>query len=212
MIHELTIQEFRPGRAADAARIAETAEAAIRGDAHGVLAGCWISEIGALNRMLTLRSFESLDARAAALADLRVLPRWQAECRAPVLELLLGEDSQLLACVAGPHAPLAGGVYELRHYALKPGGLDAWLALFLAALPARTRHSPVVGVFRPLAGPADQVWHLWSYPGLDARMRARDAAAADPDWRAFLARSREQGLVQRMANTILLPAPHSPLR
>jgi hypothetical protein len=43
-------------------------------------------------------------------------------------------------------------------------------------------------------------------------MRARDAAAADPDWRAFLARSREQGLVQRMANTILLPAPHSPLR
>ena len=212
MIHELTIQEFRPGRAADAARIAETAEAAIRGDAHGVLAGCWISEIGALNRMLTLRSFESLDARAAALADLRVLPRWQAECRAPVLDLLLGADSQLRACVAGPHAPPAGGVYELRHYALKPGGLDAWLALFLAALPARTRHSPVVGVFRPLAGPADQVWHLWSYPGLDARMRARDAAAADPDWRAFLAHSREQGLVQRMANTILLPAPHSPLR
>jgi hypothetical protein len=212
VIHELTIQEFRPGRAADAARIAGTAEAAIRGDAHGVLAGCWISEIGALNRMLTLRSFESPDARAAALAGLGALPRWQAECRAPVLDLLLGEDAQLLACVAGPHAPPAGGVYELRHYALKPGGLDAWLALFLAALPARTRHSPVVGVFRPLAGPADQVWHLWSYPGLDARLRARDAAAADPDWKAFLARSREQGLVQRMANAILLPAPHSPLR
>lgn len=212
MIHELTIQEFRPGRAADAARIAETAEATIRGDAHGALAGCWISEIGALNRMFTLRSFPSLDARAAALAALGALPRWQGECRAPVLDLLLGEEAQLLECVAGPDAPPSGGIYELRHYALRPGGLDTWLALFLAALPARTRHSPVVGVFRPVAGPADQVWHLWSYPGLDARLRARDAAAADPDWKAFLGRSRELGLVQRMANTILLPAAHSPLR
>jgi hypothetical protein len=43
-------------------------------------------------------------------------------------------------------------------------------------------------------------------------MRARDAAAADPEWKAFLARSREQRLVQRMSNSILLPAAHSPLR
>ena len=212
MIHELAIQDFRPGRAAEAARIAGTAEAAIRGDAHGVLAGCWISEVGVLNRMLTLRAFDSQDARERALADLAALPRWQEECRAPLHDLLLGEEARLLRCVAGPHAPTAGGIYELRHYALRPGGLDAWIALFVSALPARTRHSPLVGLFRPLAGPADEVWHLWSYPGLDARMRARDAAAADPEWKAFLARSREQRLVQRMSYSILLPAAHSPLR
>lgn len=212
MVHELAIEYFLPGRAADAARLAGTAEAALRGDAHGVLAGCWVTEIGTLNRLVTLRRFSSADDRGRSKAALEALPRWHAECRAPLDGLRLDEQAIALDCVEGLHAPPPGGIYELRHYTLRPGGLDAWIALFVAALPARIRHSPLVGLFRPLAAGTDEAWHLWSYPGLDARMRARDAAAADPEWKAFLARSREQRLVRGMSNAILLPAAHSPLR
>ena len=83
MIHELAIQDFRPGRAAEAARIAGTAEAVIRGDAHGVLAGCWISEVGVLNRMLTLRAFDSQDARERALVRAQQLQERRREFQEP---------------------------------------------------------------------------------------------------------------------------------
>jgi hypothetical protein len=54
------------------------------------------------------------------------------------------------------------------------------------------------------------VCHLWAYPDLNARAEARGAAMKDPAWQEFL--KKGPPLLEEMHSTIMLPAPHSPLK
>jgi len=185
MRYDLVTTTYLPGRA-NAAALA----AASSGAAEG-LEAYWVSEIGVLNQTVEL---------------------WSQPRPAPAGEAGVAQETLTLTGIVGPVAPLAaGGIYEMRHYRLRPGLVPAWVAIFTAALPAREKHSKIVGLFASDPGEADQVVHIWGYPDLNTRAAARAAALQDPVWQDFLAKSRSQQMTVRQEVTILLPAAHSPL-
>src|SRR5258708_7556168 len=52
--------------------------------------------------------------------------------------------------------------------------------------------------------------HIWAYPSLNARTEARANALKDPAWQEFLGKGGVH--LDEMHSTIMLPAPHSPLK
>jgi len=184
MRYDLITTTYMPGLAATAA------QAAASGETSG-LAGYWTSEIGTLNQTVEL---------------------WSQPRPVPVGEPL-SQESHKLSAIVGPTAPeFVGGIYELRHYRLRPGATASWVAAFTDKLPAREKYSKIVGLFASDPGEADRVVHIWAYPDLNTRAAARAAALKDPDWLAFLAISRGQKFAVWQDNAILLPAAHSPLK
>jgi hypothetical protein len=185
MRYELAVTTYLPGQANAAAKAAAEA-----GQTTG-LSGYWITEIGTLNQTVEL---------------------WSGHRPAPAGEAL-ERTSWTLTAVRGPAPPDAsGGIYEMRHYRLRPGTAAAWSEIFAAALPAREQHSRITGLFVSDPGEEDRVVHIWNYPDLNTRTSARAAAMQDPVWLDFLAKSRAQKYTVRQEVSILLPMPHSPLR
>lgn len=213
MLHELRVYTFAPGGATVAAKAAGTIGLDIRGNNFGKLEGYWVSEVGPLNQALHLWSFEGYDQRKKLRADLAKNERWVKEY-VPVIQneaKLLRQDISFLNPVVGPKAPAGtGNLYELRTYRLKPGAIGQWLANFKEALPVRERHSKIVALWSGEAGQPNEVKHLWAYPSFEARMKTRDAVAADKDWQAVVARNRP--LLEAQETQLLLPSSHSPLR
>ena len=126
--------------------------------------------------------------------------------------LMMRQDIRLLNALRPPIAPVStGNIYELRNYRAKPGGaVYQWLDAFTAALPAREKYSKIVGLWQTEAGQPNEVCHIWAYPSLNARTEARGNALKDPVWQEFLGKGGP--LLDEMHSTIMLPAPHSPLR
>jgi hypothetical protein len=122
------------------------------------------------------------------------------------------QDVRLLNAVRPPVAPdTTGNIYEFRNYRAKTGGaVRKWLEAFTAVLPAREKYSKIVGLWQTEAGQPNEVCHIWAYPSLNARAEARANALKDPAWQEFLGKG--PSLLEEMHSTIMLPAPHSPLR
>ena len=111
-----------------------------------------------------------------------------------------------------PVAPgSTGNVYELRAYRARPlGAVRQWIDAFTAALPAREKHSKIVGLWHSETPQPNEVCHIWAYPDLNARAEARGNALKDPAWQEFLGKATQH--LEEMHSTIMLPAPHSPLK
>ncbi len=186
MRYDLVTTTYLPGHANAVAKAAAEA-----GPATG-LAGYWVTEIGTLNQTVELWSH----------------PRPSSAGDAP-----LERVSRPLTGVVGPVAPaVSAGIYEMRHYRLRPGVAPSWVAIFTAALPAREKYSKIVALLASEPGEPDEVIHIWNYPDLNTRASVRAAALKDPAWQDFLGKSRGQQMVVRQDVSILLPAAHSPLK
>ena len=211
MIYELRTYTVKPGTVQEVAKNASTVSREIRGDKYGKLEGYWVTEIGPLNQVMHLWSYADLNERARLRAELGKNPRWTGEYLPLTRPHLLRQDIRLLNAVKGPIAPATtGNVYELRNYRAKPGAVRQWADLFTAALEAREKYSKIVGLWITEAGQPNEVCHIWAYADLNARAAARGGAIADPRWQEFLKASA--GLLDEMHSTIMLPAPHSPLK
>lgn len=211
MIHELRTYTLRPGSQPLVAQTSATLGRDIRGNNYGKLEGYWTTEIGALNQVVHLWSFDSLDERARLRAELAKNARWQNEYIPKLLDHLVRQEVRLLNPVLPIKAPNSdGNIYELRCYRARPTKVKAWAQLFAAAMPTREQYSSCSGAWISEAGQPNEVVHLWAYPDLNARMQARKSAAADPAWQEFL--SQASGLLEEMQSTIMLPASHSALQ
>jgi hypothetical protein len=85
-----------------------------------------------------------------------------------------------------------------------------WVDLIVKAMPLREKYSRIVGLWITEAGQPNEACHIWAYQDLNHRAQVRAAVGADPEWQAFLEESAP--LLEEMHSTILLPAPHSPLK
>ena len=68
----------------------------------------------------------------------------------------------------------------------------------------------MVGLWATEAPQVNEVCHIRVYSDLNARAAARAALMEDPGWQNFLRVST--GLLEELHSTIMLPAPHSPLK
>jgi hypothetical protein len=212
MIYELRTYTLKPGTLGDMLKAASTISHDIRKDNYGKLEGYWSTEIGPLNQVLHLWSYSSYDERARLRAELGKNPRWTSEYTPVIRPLIARQDIRLLNALIAPVAPASSGnVYELRNYRAKTGGaVRQWLDAFTGALKHREKYSKIVGLWQTEAGQPNEVCHLWAYPDLNARAKARGDATNDPGWKEFLGKSGS--FLEEMHSTIMLPAPHSPLK
>ena len=212
MIYELRTYTVKPGTIGDMVKAASTVSRDIRKDDFGKLEGYWLTEIGPLNQVLHMWSYKDFEERARLRAELAKNPRWTSEYIPLIRPLLVRQDVRLLSALKAPVAPeSSGNIYELRNYRAKAAGpVRQWIEAFTAALPAREKYSKIVGLWQTEAGQPNEVCHIWAYPDLNARAKARGDSMKDPVWQEFLGKG--PGFLEEMHSTIMLPAPHSPLK
>jgi hypothetical protein len=211
MIHELRIYTYRQGAVPEVIKDSATLSRDIRGDRYGKLEGYWFTDIGPLNRVVHLWSYTDLNERARLRAELARNERWTREYAPLHKDVTVRQDIRLMNPVIGPAAPAeTPNVYELRTYRTRPGAVRRWVELITQAMPVREKYSRPVGLWITEAGQPNEVCHIWPYRDLNHRAAVRAAAAADPEWQIFLRDSAP--LLDEMHSTIMLPAPHSPLR
>lgn len=202
MLYEITTLTLRLGAvgAVVAGIEAHRKDAATRGR----LLGCWTSDVGTLNRMILLGAFA--DAAEMGAERARLLAQ----------EDPFGAGGGVVAMAfeafaafpwSEPLAPGAHGkVWEMRTYALKPGGLAPTIAAWEAAMPGRSRISPLAFVGHALEG-APRFTHFWPYDGFDDRFEKRARAVTEGVWPPV---GGPQWLTGDMVSTLLLPTAISP--
>jgi hypothetical protein len=212
MIYELRTYTVKPGGLGDMIKAASTVSRDVRGDNYGKLEGYWSTEIGPLNQVMHMWSYNSYEERTKLRAELAKNPRWTGEYTPLIFPLLVRQDVRLLNAIKPPVPPAtSGNVYEFRNYRARTGGaVRQWIEHFTGVLPEREKYSKIVGLWQTEASQPNEVCHIWAYPSLNARAEARGAALKDPAWQAFLAKGMP--LLDEMHSTIMLPAPHSPLK
>jgi len=103
-------------------------------------------------------------------------------------------------------------IYDMRIYTCKPGTVPLQLELYKEhGYGPQTRHlgkPALYGVTE--TGPSNTYVHVWAYESAADREQRRAAMAADPDWQAFLKKSREAGYLVAQENRILTAAPFDP--
>lgn len=208
MYYELATLTLPMGTAGAAA--ANIGAFAAAPEAQGELLGCWFTDIGQLNQMIVLRGFATLDALQAE----------RARTQASANPYGCGEIYQRLEVhsyrgfpwmkPARPSAEsgIAGPVYEIRTYGIKPGGTEPTIALWEQYLPPREQLSPCVVAMVALDG-APRFTNIWAYPTLDARSKARADAVAQGIWPP---KGGPAHLTTEMVSTIALPTAVSPLK
>jgi hypothetical protein len=211
MIYELRTYTTPAGKAPQLAKYSAEIGRPIRGDEYGKLEGYWLTEIGPLNKVMHLWSYADLEDRQARRAALGQNERWKNEYLPVAGPLILRQDIRLMTA-AKPITPpeKEGNVYEYRYYRVKVGKIGEWISHIMEAMPAREKHSRNVALFQSIAGQPNEVSHIWAYESLNHRAEARAAAAADPAWQAFLAKSGP--LLEEMDSLIMLPSSSSPLK
>src|ERR1700744_1232285 len=212
MLYELRTYTVKPGAVGDMVKAASTVSRDIRGDNFGKLEGYWFTEIGPLNQVLHLWSYKDFAERDRLRAELGKNPRWTGEYLPLIRPLLIRQEGRFLNAIRPPVNPgSTGNVYALRNSRAKPAGAaKQWLEAFTAALPAREKYSKIVALWQTEAPQPNEVCHLWAYPDLNARAKARGDAMKDPVWQEFLGKG--PAFLEEMHSTIMLPAPHSPLK
>lgn len=171
------------------------------------LMGCWVSEIGAQNRIAVLRGF--VDAECREQERQRCLLAADAFA---IGEFLLDQhvdDYRAFDCVA-PLAPSNHGpFYELREYNLVASGLAPTLAGWRKAVRRRTggEYSSVYGAFYATSGRVPRYLHIWPYGSLEQRLDVRTRAVADGAWPP----ENSAPQLLDMHSTIYVPADFSPL-
>ena len=96
MIHELRTYTLKPGAAPMVARNSGEVGRDIRGDDYGRLEGYWITELGPLNQVMHLWSYDSLDERQRLREALAKNDRWVNEYLPLIRPVLLRQDIRLM--------------------------------------------------------------------------------------------------------------------
>lgn len=100
-------------------------------------------------------------------------------------------------------------IVEQRTYTLRPGTAPLYFATYekMGLDIQRSILGNLAGYYVGEIGKLNVVVHLWAYENLAEREQRREKMAADAGWQAYLAKSRELGLVIAQESCILKAAP-----
>ncbi|MGU3559746.1 NIPSNAP family protein [Methylobacterium radiotolerans] len=174
-------------------------------DAKGELVGCWRSEIGTLGRLIVLRGFAAPEDMTAERR--RALLSANPFNAGPVITALEMDSYAPFPFLPPIRTGDRGGVYEVRTYRLKPGGLPPTLAAWEAAIgPARAYTQHLVLNMYALDG-APRITHIWGFRSLEERAALRSRAYEAGIWPP----KGGPDQIAEATSTIALPQGRSPL-
>jgi len=202
MLYDVTTMTVQPGSPTQA--LAKLEGALGRASLQGELLACWLSEIGALNRILLIRGYADIRALEADRHTLTI----QAD---PYGLGALVTGAELDIYVPFPFVdPMRPGsksaFYEVRTYALKPDALAPTMEAWRQALPERIKLSRVLMAMHT-AGPTPRFMHIWPYQSLDDRQRIRAQAVQLGVWPP----RGGPGRLSAQQTDIYIPAAFSPI-
>ena len=103
-------------------------------------------------------------------------------------------------------------LFDHRTYKCRPGALPLQVKLYEEyGLKPQTRHlgEPLAWLIAE-SGALNTFVHIWAYRDAADRAQRRAAMQADPDWQAYLKRSREAGLIVEQRTCLMTPASFMP--
>jgi hypothetical protein len=170
------------------------------------LAAFWYTEIGPLNQVIHVWSYKDTNERSRIRAEAVKAGIWPPKTSEFITEM----RSDILQPLpfSPPLEPSNHGPYfEMRSYTLEAGGTPQMAANWEKHIAARTKLSPLIGVFTSDIGGLNQWVHIWAYKSLDERVAVRKQAAATGVWPP-----PPPSPTLRQESKILLAAPFSPIK
>jgi hypothetical protein len=206
MIIEVRTYGLRPATLAEAEK--RFAEALPIREKHSKLAAFWHTEIGALNSIIHVWTYDDFEHRARVRAAAAKEPGWPPAIR----EFVVSQTSEVFlpAPFSPPLEPRdVGPVFEIRDYTLAPGALPGMIERWSAKIEARNALSPLVGAWYSEFGALNRWIHIWAYRDAAERQRIRAEAVAKGLWPPGGAAA---GAIVAQANSIVMPSSFSPIR
>ena len=172
----------------------------------GSLTGVWRTEIGELGTLLLLRSFSSQDVlHEARVKELETKTPFGIERNDVSMEMEAFEAFPFLEPTEGGKH---GGLYEIRTYKLKAGGLNQTLKAWQAALkPAQAYTRHLITNMYALDG-ALRICHIWAFENFEQRNLLRQQHYAAGLWPP---RGAPEQII-RAQSCLCFPESFSPLR
>lgn len=105
-------------------------------------------------------------------------------------------------------------IVDHRTYRIKPGHTQAHLKIYEEyGYAAQTRHlgQPHAYMFAE-TGDMNTIVHQWAYEDAADRARRRAGMMADPDWKVYLTKLNESGLLVGQMTSIMIPTGFCPIK
>ncbi len=204
MIYEVRTYNLRPGSIPEVEK--RFAEALPHREKYSKLGALWHTEIGPLNQIVHVWSYESLDQRNELRGQAMKDPNWPPKL-AEFIETMESEIFLPTSFMEPLGNRKLGGVYEMRTYIYQAGAMPEVLKRWEKAIPDRTKLSPLAACWYSDIGELNKFVHVWAYPSFGERDRVRAESMKLPTWppntREFLV---------KQSNKILIPAACSPMQ
>jgi len=207
MIYEIRTYTVKPGLVAEYEK--RYAEAFDVRSKYSPMYGMWHTEIGPLNQIVHIWSYDSLqqraEVRAAAAKD--ASGKWPPNTN----DLLVSQETDVILPIKGMHhqsgAQELGRVYELRMYTYAAGAITAVAESFAAAYAGRHETYPVGGIWTSDLGNLNRLYQLFPYKDWAHRDQVRGELRQKGIWPPHAEARPVAQLVRHM-----VPAAFSPLR
>ena len=208
MIVELTATEVKPRTLSGAMASFERALPARR--LLSPLGGLWRSDAGALNQIIEIWPYESIEHRTHIQGEPSALRNWPPDIGEVVV------DRRTLVLESAPFSPpiverKLGGIYEFRFYTYRKGAFEGIVERWAPSIERRVKFSPLVGVWYCEDKDVGNLVHVWAYRDANDWQSIRHAMLKTDFWPPK-GRAGAQDLLLRQTSMIALPASFSPLR
>jgi len=202
MLYDVMTITVQPGSASQA--LAKLERALGQQSLRGELLTCWLSEIGALNRILLIRGYADINALET---DRRTITSQADPFELGELVTAADLDLYLPYEFVDPMRPGSkAAFYEVRTYGLKPDALTPTREAWRQALPERVKLSRLLMAMHT-TGPTPRFMHIWPYESLAERQRIRAEAVARGVWPP----RGGPGRLSSQQTDIYIPAAFSPI-
>ncbi len=206
MIIEVRTYQLRPATLAEAEK--RFAAALPIREKHSKLAAFWHTEIGPLNQIIHVWTYDSFEERARIRAAAAKEEGWPP----PIREFVVSQQSEIF--IPAPFSPPltprdVGPIFEIRQYTMVPGAIPEMIERWSKKIDERVKLSPLVGAWYSEFGALNKWVHIWAYRDAAERQRIRADAVARGLWPPGGAAS---GIVVKQENLMVMPSSFSPLR
>ena len=145
------------------------------------LAAFWHTEVGPLNRVIHVWPYKDFEERTRVRAESQKLQGWPPNTR----EFVVEQQSEVF--LPAPFSPKLeprklGGLYEIRLYTLKPGGIPGVIDRWSTAIAERVKLSPLAFAGHSEFGGLNRWCHIWAYKDAAERFAVREKARKEGIW------------------------------
>lgn len=206
MIIEVRTYQLKPGTLAEAEKRFGAA-LPVR-EKHSKLAAFWHTEVGSLNQIIHVWTYDSFAQRTAVRAAASKQEGWPPAIR----EFVVSQQSEVFT--PAPFSPALtprdiGPVFEIRSYTIAPGAIPGVIERWSTKIDERQKLSPLVGAWYSEFGKLNKWVHIWAYKDAAERQRIRADAVARGVWPPG---SGATGAIIKQENELVAPASFSPIR